>query len=100
MQLELKLHRVRSEQLLQSYIERRLSFGLSRFNGRMGRVAARIGLSEGKAPAVMTCHFSADLRPFGVITAEASDNDIYTAIDRAAGRLARRCESKCARTSA
>jgi ribosome-associated translation inhibitor RaiA len=97
MHIELKLHQVKPEQLLKAYLERMLSFGLSRFNERMGGVTARISGSESKGPVLMLCRLNAELRPFGTISAEATDVDVYAAIDRAASRLARRCESRCAR---
>lgn len=96
MQTELKVHRVNSEELLHQYVERRLSYLLSRFGDRIGKVTARLA-SSGSASSDLVCRMTAELRPFGVITAEATDPDAYSAIDRCAGRLARRCESKCAR---
>jgi ribosome-associated translation inhibitor RaiA len=45
----------------------------------------------------MVCRITANLHSFGVITAEASDPDVYLAIDRCMARLARRCASRCTR---
>ena len=97
MHIELKLNRVDPEDLLMSYVERRLNFGLSRFGERVRRVTARIRASEGSTPGEITCRISADVHPFGAILAEATDADVYTAIDRSVARLARRCDSKCTR---
>jgi ribosomal subunit interface protein len=97
MHIELKLHQVNPEELLMSYVERRLNFGLNRFGERVGRVTTRIRVSDGSTPEEITCRITADLRPFGAILAEATDADVYTAIDRCVARLARRCDSKCAR---
>jgi ribosomal subunit interface protein len=97
MYLEFKLHQVNPEELLMSYVERRLRFGLSRFGDRVGRVTTRIRAS-GSAPGGITCRISADLRPFGAILAEATDGDVYAAIDRSVARLARRCDSKYTRS--
>jgi ribosomal subunit interface protein len=97
MHTELKLHQVNPGKLLISYVERRLNFSLSRFGERIGRVTARIRVSDGTTPGDITCRISAGLHPFGLILAEATDADAYTAIDRCVTRLARRCESRCTR---
>jgi ribosomal subunit interface protein len=97
MHIELKLREVNPEELLMRYVERRLNFSLSRFGDRVGKVTTRIRVSDSSTPEEITCRVSADLHPFGVILAEATDADVYTAIDRCVARLARRCESKCAR---
>jgi ribosomal subunit interface protein len=97
MHLELKLDQVNPEEMLRSYVERRLYFNLSRFGERVNRVTTRIRASEGSTPQEITCRISAALHPFGPILAEATDADVYTAIDRCVARLARRCDSKCAR---
>jgi ribosomal subunit interface protein len=97
MHLELKLHQLDAEELLRDYVERRLNFSLSRFGERVGRVTTRISVSDSSASQEITCRITADLRPFGVIVAEARDADVYTAIDRCSARLARRCESKSER---
>jgi ribosomal subunit interface protein len=97
MHTELKLHRVNPEELLMSYVERRLDFNLSRFGERVGRVTTRIRVSDATTPREITCRISAHLHPFGSILAEATDADVYTAIDRCVARLARRCDSKCDR---
>ncbi len=97
MHTELRLQRINPETLLCDYIDRRLYFALSRFGERMGRVTTRINTSAGNSSQEFTCRIAADLRPFGVITTEASDADVYTAIDRCISRLARRCQAKCAR---
>jgi len=97
MQTEVKLHRVSPDALLRKYVERRLNFVLARFGSRIGRVTARIGEASSGSADELVCRMSADLQPFGVISAEAADMDLYTAIDRCAARLSRRCDSKCSR---
>ncbi len=97
MHTEVKLHHVNPERLLSEYVERRLSFALGRFGHRIGRVTVRIASAPVGAPDQFLCRMTADLNPFGTISAEATDPDVYSAIDRCAGRLARQCESKCAR---
>src|SRR4051812_8199205 len=98
MHMEFKFHQLNPEELLMSYVERRLHFALSRFGDRVGKVTTRIRLSHASTPGEIMCRTSADLRPFGAVVAEAADADVYTAIDRCIARLARRCDSKCTRS--
>jgi ribosomal subunit interface protein len=97
MHTEVKLHHLNPERLLSEYVERRLSFTLGRFGNRIGRVTVRITSTPVGASDEFLCRMAADLHAFGTISAEATDPDVYSAIDRCAGRLARQCESKCAR---
>ena len=97
MHSELRLHHVNAQQLLQQYVERRLCSGLSRFAERLGRVTVRIVASDNSKTDAIMCRIAVDLHSFGVITAEASDPDVYTAIDRCTARIARRCASRCSR---
>lgn len=91
MYTELKLHKVSPERLLKDYVDRRLNFAMRRFCGRVSRVTTRITVPAAASSADLLCHIKADLTPFGVITAEASNSDVYAAVDRRIGRLARRC---------
>ncbi len=97
MYTELKLHHVNPERLLAEYVERRLNFTLARFGDRISRVTTRISSAPAGTPDQWLCRMTLDLQPFGTISAEATDADVYGAIDRCAGRLARQCESKCGR---
>ncbi len=97
MHTEFKLHHVSPERLLSEYVERRLNFALSRFGERIGRVTTRISILSASRSQDLLCRINADLHPFGVVTAEAVDVDVYSAIDRCVSRLARICQSKCAR---
>lgn len=97
MHTELKMSRVNPESLLRSYVERRLYFALSRFGSRVGRVTVTIAPDSSARTEDLSCRIIADLHPFGAVIAEASDADVYSAIDRAVARLVRRCQSKCAR---
>jgi ribosomal subunit interface protein len=96
MHSELKVQHVSTERLLADYVNRRLDFALSRFGERIGRVTTRITATAGSRPE-LRCRITSDFHPFGPIHAEATDADVYTAIDRCTGRLARRCASKCSR---
>ncbi len=95
MHSELRLHQLNPERVLNDYVDRRLSFVLSRFGERIGRVTARVTAT---APQSVQCRITAELRPVGAVTAMAEDADAFAAIDRCLGRLARRCQSKSMRT--
>ena len=69
-----------------TYVERRLQFALSRFGGRVGNVAVRVS-PEG--PSSSRCRISADMLPFGRVAVDEADADVFTAIDRATGRIGR-----------
>ena len=96
MHTELRLYNINAERLLLNYIERRLSFALSHLGERVGRLTVRIN-STGSGRKDLTCRIIADLHLLGTVMAEATETDAYAAIDRCAGRLARRCDSKLTR---
>ena len=97
MQIEIKIQ-MRTDRLISEYAVRRLSFALSRFGERIGKVATRIGPANTGDPHNVTCRVAAELHPFGPVTAEATDPDVYSAIERCVNRLERQCHSKCARS--
>jgi putative sigma-54 modulation protein len=68
-----------------SYVERRLHFALGRYGDRVGTIAVRI-VADGPSAR---CRVSADIRPFGRVSVDESDVDMFTAIDRATGRIGR-----------
>jgi ribosome hibernation promoting factor len=90
MQAELRIRNMDLADVLQGYIDRRLRFALSRFGDRVGRVVVTLPDVNGTGRGVVkSCQISAELRPFGQVTARETDPDLYTAIDRAAGRVGR-----------
>lgn len=70
----------------ESYVERRLRFALSRFGGRVGQVTVRF-TSDG--PTRTTCRITSEILPCGRVATEESDADLFTAVDRATGRIGR-----------
>ena len=71
-------------------VERRLSFALSRFGGRVRAVS--VGLTDLNGPRGgidKRCSMQARLAPRGSVRVEDTDSDLPAAIDRAATRLAR-----------
>ncbi len=71
---------------IESYIERRLHFALGRFGERVGQVSTRIG-ADGRTNAF--CHITAEVVPHGRVNVQESDPDLFSAIDRATGRIGR-----------
>lgn len=69
-----------------SYIERRLRFGLGRFGVRVGQVTVRIGAD---GPGQRLCRISTEVLPFGHVAVEEKDSDLFSAVDRATGRIGR-----------
>ena len=85
MHIEFRFQNTDLAEVLKGYIERRLRFAMGRFGDRVERVAVRI---SGKVNE-NECRITADLRPFGRVIVEESDADLFSAVDRAAGRLGR-----------
>jgi ribosome-associated translation inhibitor RaiA len=68
------------------YVERRLRFALGRYGARVGQVTVQV---DGSGPAENHCRISAEVLPFGWIAVEENDPMLFTAIDRATGRIGR-----------
>ena len=90
MQVELRIRNTDLADVLRSYTDRRLRFAVSRFGDRVGRVVVTVsGLNGQGLAAAVSCHIGAELKPFGQLAVQESDLNLYTAIDRAVGRLGR-----------
>ncbi len=98
MHTTLKLHRVDPERTLKEYVERRLHFTLSRFTDRIDNLSVRITCSAPGGTQEVNCHITANVRPFGMITAEALEADVYSSVDLCAARFARQCHSTLTRS--
>jgi len=98
MQVELRIRNTDLGNVLRSYTDRRLRFALSRFGDRVGRVVVSVSKCNGTDQGIVkNCHISAELRPFGEVAARETAPDLYTAIDRAAGRVGRLFASRLGR---
>ena len=73
-------------QALHLYVERRLQFALARFGNRVGEVTVKI---TADSPANSRCRISTEVLPFGRVVADECDASLFTAIDRATGRIGR-----------
>lgn len=84
--MRVSIHNYRTDlaEAFRLYVDRRLRFALGRFGGRVGQVTVRI-CSEG--PKENNCRISTEMLPFGRVTVEEKDSDLFTAVDRATGRI-------------
>lgn len=90
MQVELRIRNTDLANVLRGYTDRRLRFALSSFGDRVGRVVVSVSeCNDTDQGIVKSCHISAELRPFGQVAARETAPDLYTAINRAAGRVGR-----------
>ena len=90
MHVELRIRNTDLANVLRGYTDRRLRFALSRFGDRVGRVVVSVSeYNDTDQGIVKSCHIGAELRPFGQVAARETAPDLYTAIDRAAGRMGR-----------
>ena len=71
---------------VRSYVERRLRFALGRFGERVGHITVRI---RPDGPFGNHCRIRAEIVPFGQVFVEQSDPDLFTAVDRASGKMGR-----------
>jgi ribosomal subunit interface protein len=95
MNVELRTSKVGIHELLKRYVDRRLQFALGRFGERVGNVSVRLyGSGHGSESR---CRMTADLHPIGTISADVRDPDLFSAMDRAAGRLSRRVSRELGR---
>jgi ribosome-associated translation inhibitor RaiA len=71
-------------------VERRLSFALSRFGGRLRAVSVSLTDLNGPRGGIdKRCSIQARLSPRGTVRVEHTDSELPAAVDRAATRLAR-----------
>ena len=86
MQVRMHITEAGLAEAIKAYVERRLRFGLARFGRRVGQITVRI-VADGQKDT--RCRISVEILPFGHVAVEESDTDLFTAIDRATGRIGR-----------
>ncbi len=90
MSLEIRNQNIEMSDGLRTYIERRLGFALRKFTKVLGRVSVRLlDLNGPRGGLDKRCQITAKIRHFQVVSLQATDADLYAAIDRAASRLER-----------
>src|SRR5690348_368709 len=87
MHLDLRINDVDLMDALRVYVDLRLHFALSRFGDRVGLVTVRVFGVRSSRSIGMTCRVSAEFKPFGTVVVEDTDVDLYSAVDRATGRI-------------
>ncbi len=85
MHIEVRIQNTDSAEALKGYIERRLRYALGRFGDRVGQVTVRISGNVNEHE----CRITIELRPFGRVAVQENDVDLFSAVDRAAGRVGR-----------
>jgi putative sigma-54 modulation protein len=85
---DLRGHHLSVSNALRRHAERRLAFGLRRFDRWIGGVKVRISDVNGPRGGMdKSCQIMAEMLPTGLVRVEATDSDAYVVIDRAADRL-------------
>src|SRR5581483_6014928 len=82
---EFRMQTTDTAEVLKGYIERRLRFALGRFGDRVGHVTVRVSRNANEHE----CRISTELMPFGRVAGKDTDADLFSAVDRAAGRVGR-----------
>ncbi|HWR16802.1 MAG TPA: HPF/RaiA family ribosome-associated protein [Terriglobales bacterium] len=86
MQTIVRINEAELAEVFKSYVERRLRFALGRFGSRVGQITVRI---TGGGREEHRCRISAEVLPFGRVAVEEADMDLFSALDRATGRIGR-----------
>lgn len=86
MHIELRTVNADMAEILKGYVERRLRFALSRFGARVGHVWVTISKDPGRE---VTCRIDTQIVPFGRVGVKETGPDLFSAVDRAAGRVGR-----------
>ena len=95
MSFDLCVRNGESTQELQNHIDRRLSYALGRFDGKIGRISIRVeDLNGPKGGVDQHCRIEANLIPSGKVMAEATDVEDVLAVNRAIERLARQIRNE------
>jgi putative sigma-54 modulation protein len=89
MNLNLRIKNAEMHELLRRHIERRLRFALGRFGDRVGQVSTTVHGAEGRS-GESRFQIRVEILPFGSFAIEERGQDLFSAIDRAAGRIGHR----------
>lgn len=86
MHIELRTIDIDSAEFLKAYVERRLRFALSHFDARVGHILVNIAKD---ARGCTTCRIDTQIIPFGCVGVKESGTELFSAVDRASGRMGR-----------
>lgn len=88
MNLELRVSNLQSSDSLEAHVVRKLDFAARGFAGRVERVLVRLTDMNGPKGGIdKRCRMAAKLAGIPSIIVEATDDDAYVAVTRAAARL-------------
>lgn len=91
MDLQIRARKIELTTALRGLIERRLGFALGRFGHRVQEVTIRLDDLNGPRGGMdKRCWIRATVVPSGDLTVETRDDEMESAISRAADRIARR----------
>lgn len=90
MDIKIRAQNIEMSEALRHYVERRVGFTLRPFRRTLGGVVVRLSDLNGPRGGVdKRCRITAIQYPAGALLVQATDVDLYAAIDRAAHRLER-----------
>jgi ribosomal subunit interface protein len=90
MKLTLSSKNMKLSEALREHIEHRLYFALSRFSPKIARVSVRVEDINGPRGGVdKQCKIVVKLDRLGELSVEATDAEVYAAVDSAADRVGR-----------
>ena len=99
MDIEIRTQNVELSDALRHYIERRLGYAVRPFRRNLDAVTVRlIDLNGPRGGVDKRCRIIATQHPIGTLLAQATDVDLYAAVDRPAHRLERTISAQCKRT--
>ncbi len=90
MSLEIRNQNIEMSDALRTYVERRLGYALRKFTKSLRHVTIRLSDLNGPRGGIdKRCQISAEVRASRPVSLQATDADLYAAIDRAAARVER-----------
>lgn len=88
MKIELRISNLETSAALEAHVERKLDFLVQRFAGRIERVVVRLSDENGPRGGVdKRCRIAVRLADVPGVLVEATSDDPYVAVTRAAARL-------------
>ena len=99
MQVEIRGREIYITKTLRGHIERRLGFALRRFSRCIRKVLVRVrDLNGPKGGVDKDCHVAVIVSPSTTVIAEASDSNVYVAVDQVADKASRSVARQLKRT--
>jgi putative sigma-54 modulation protein len=87
MRLDIRIQKLELPRAVKQYVERRLCFGLSRFERQIRGITIRLfDINGPRGGTDKCCRIAVRLIPSGVIVIQEVNSDLFAAIDRASER--------------